>query len=81
MKRHINEFAKTSFSSQGGRAAGIGITEEDYSEDSFPCLAKDIHSYKPFNRAGIKAREEDKSSREASEVIVYKMNCSEGAKK
>jgi len=33
-KRHINEFVKTAFTSQGGRAAGAGVTYDDYSEES-----------------------------------------------
>lgn len=41
-KRHINEFMKTEF--HNGRAAGIGIDEDDYSEESSP--DKYPHRYK-----------------------------------
>lgn len=33
-KRHINEFLKTQLANSG-RAAGIGITYDDYSENSY----------------------------------------------
>ncbi len=35
-KRHVNEFLKSGFANKG-RIAGMGIDEEDYSENSFPC--------------------------------------------
>jgi len=34
-RRHIGEFPKTSFA-HSGRVAGTGITEGDYSEESWP---------------------------------------------
>ncbi len=34
-KRHVNEFMKTGFT-DSGRVAGMGILEDDYSEESFP---------------------------------------------
>jgi hypothetical protein len=33
-KRHINERMRTSFTSHGSRAAGMGILHDDYSEES-----------------------------------------------
>lgn len=35
MKRHIGEFAKTSFVNSG-RAAGIGTPEDKYGDEDFP---------------------------------------------
>lgn len=34
-KRHINEFLKSAFANSG-RAAGMGIVEDQYTEESFP---------------------------------------------
>ena len=61
-KKHVNEFLRTGFEGTG-RIAGVGIIEDDYSEEAFP--DKYPHRYKP----GVNYP--DKGHIEPAPVITY----------
>ena len=66
-KRHINEFLKTSFI-VSGRAAGHGMVEDDYSDESSP----DRYIRRSCRPVPISEREENaKKERDEAPVTVY----------
>ena len=60
-RRHINEFRKTTLANTG-RAAGMGIVEDNYDNDELTKWRE--KSYSPFDH---------RKTHEHGEVIVYKV--------
>ena len=61
-KRHVNEHIRTSLANSG-RAAGMGILYDDYSEKSYPSgMMKTDHF--PEHKVGIPLTEEERRFRE-----------------
>lgn len=61
-KRHINEFRKSELGNKG-RAAGMGINEDNYSDESMSDLYNRGHYVSPF---------EHKEKRIDGEVVIIK---------
>lgn len=71
-RRHINEFMKTRFRNSG-RAAGMGILYDDYSEESYPSVNTDPR-YCPDPKLGIPLTEKEKKFRdEGGPVKTYRI--------
>ena len=71
-RRHINEFMKTRLANSG-RAAGMGILYDDYSEEAYPSVNTDPR-YCPAPKLGIPLTEEEKKFRdEGGPVITYQI--------
>jgi hypothetical protein len=71
-RRHINEFMKTRLANSG-RAAGTGILEDRYDEESYPSVNTDPR-YCPNPKLGIPLTEEEKKFRdEGGPVITYQI--------
>ena len=64
-KRHINEFLKTGFANSG-RAAGAGVSSDNYSEESWP---DNIFGTKPVHTKWGMSLSQNRS--EESPVITY----------
>ncbi len=70
-KRHANEFMRTSLANSG-RIAGIGISYDDYSEDSYN--GEPGTDYFPDPKMQVPLTEEEKRFRdEGGPVITYKL--------
>lgn len=65
-KRHINEFRKTELANTG-RAAGMGIVEDNYSDESLSDL---------YNRGSRVSPFEHKEKRIDGEVIITRLQAS-----
>ena len=69
---HANEHMKTSFRN-GGRIAGMGILEDDYSEAAYPSVVTRT-SYFPERKVDIPLTEEEKKFRdEGGPVVAYRI--------
>jgi hypothetical protein len=69
---HANEHMKTSLRN-GGRIAGMGILEDDYSESAYPSVVTRT-DYLPERKVDIPLTEEEKKFRdEGGPVITYRI--------
>ena len=78
-KSHINERMRTSLANSG-RAAGMGILYDDYSETSYPSGMMKTNHF-PEHKVGLPLTEEErKFKEEGGPVITYRIEDLEGVR-